>query len=127
MRKDAIVVCARYLSVSALTVTLASLLLFHRGFDGRMAMRCGYAPVKIACGSEQRRERERYQRLKTSDSVLTREAAGVKTGLFSRATASRELCTVIDTVSMRARTPPRSPIRARATHGLVWVGAARLA
>ena len=100
-------------------LTLASLLLFHRGFDGRMAMRRGYAPVKTACESEQRHERERYHRLKKSDSVLTRETAGVKTGLFSRATASSEPCTMIDTVWMQARTPPRSPIRARATKCLL--------
>ena len=58
-------------------------------------MRRGYAPVKTACESEQRheRDRERYHRLKKSDSVLTRETAGVKTGLFSRATASSEPCT----------------------------------
>ncbi len=84
-----------------------------------MAMRRGYAPVKTACESEQRHERERYHRLKKSDSVLTRETAGVKTGLFSRATASSEQCTVIDTVWMRARTLPRSPIRARATKCLL--------
>ena len=46
-------------------LTLAPLLLFHRGFDGRIAVRRGYAPVKTACESEQRRERERCKRLKT--------------------------------------------------------------
>ena len=60
-----------------------------------------------------------------SDSFLTREAAGVKTRLFSRATASRERCTVVDAVSMRARTPPRSPIRARATKCLLGDDASR--
>ena len=73
-----------------------------------------HVPVKTACESEKALSVQRYMRRKNSDSFLTREAAGVKTRLFSRATASRERCTVVDTVSMRARTPPHSLIRARA-------------
>ena len=82
-------------------------------------------PVKTACESEQTLSVQRYMRRKNSDSFLTREAAGVKTRLFSRATASRERCTAVDAVSMRARTPRRSPIRARATKCLLGDDASR--
>ena len=78
-----------------------------------------HVAVKTACESDQTLSVQRYQRRKTSDSFLTCEAAGVKTRLFLRATASRERCTAVDTVSMRARTPHRSPIRARATKYLL--------
>ena len=100
-------------------LTLARLLLFHRRLHG-VTHTCRLRdPVKTACESEQTLSFQRYMRRKNSDSFLTREAAGVKTRLFSRATASRERCTVVDAVSMRARTPPRSPIRARATKCLL--------
>ena len=100
-------------------LTLARLLLFHRRLHGHMRASRAHVPVKTACESEQTLSFQRYMRRKNSDSFLTREAAGVKTRLFSRATASRERCTAVDAVSMRARTPPRSPIRARATKCLL--------
>ena len=106
-------------------LTLARLLLFHRRLHGYMRASRAHVPVKTACESEQTLSVQRYQRRKNSDSFLTREAAGVKTRLFSRATASRERCTAVDAVSMRARTPPRSPIRARATKCLLGDDASR--
>ena len=101
------------------------LLLFHRRLHGSLRTTRAQGPVKTACESEQTQSVQRYMRRKNSDSFLTREAVGVKTRLFLRATASRERCTVVDTVSMRARTPPRSPIRARATKCLLGDDASR--
>ena len=106
-------------------LTLARLLLFHRRLHGTLRTTRAEGPVKTACESEQTLSVQRYMRRKNSDSFLTREAAGVKTRLFSRATASRERCTAVDAVSMRARTPPRSPIRARATKCLLGDDASR--
>ena len=48
-----------------------------------------------------------------------------KSGLLPRTTAVRERCTVVDTVSMRARTPLHSPIRARDQKCLPGGGARR--
>ena len=48
-----------------------------------------------------------------------------KSPIFPRTTAVRERCTVVDTVSMRARTPLHSPIRARDQKCLPGGGARR--
>ena len=81
-----------------------------------------HVPVKTACESEQTQSVQRYMRRKNS--FLTREAVGVKRlqdpTLLARNGIKRAMYRGrYGTVSMRARTPPRSPIRARATKCLL--------
>ena len=77
-----------------------------------------HLPVKTACESEQTLSVQRYMRLKNCEtrsiSKGGRWPCWIRFRLLPRPTALGERCSVLDTVSKRARTPPRSPIRARA-------------
>ena len=77
-----------------------------------------HVPVKTACESEQTLSVQRYMRLKNCEtrsiSKGGRWPCWIRFRLLPRPTALGERCSVLDTVSKRARTPPRSPIRARA-------------
>ena len=99
-------------------LTLARLLLFHRRLHGRLRTCRAQAPVKTACESEQTLSVQRYMRLKNCEtrsiSKGGRWPCWIRFRLLPRPTALGERCSVLDTVSKRARTPPRSPIRARA-------------
>ena len=99
-------------------LTLARLLLFHRRLHGSLRTCRAQGPVKTACESEQTLSVQRYMRLKNCEtrsiSKGGRWPCWIRFRLLPRPTALGERCSVLDTVSKRARTPPRSPIRARA-------------
>ena len=99
-------------------LTLARLLLFHRRLHGSSRTCRERGPVKTACESEQTLSVQRYMRLKNCEtrsiSKGGRWPCWIRFRLLPRPTALGERCSVLDTVSKRARTPPRSPIRARA-------------
>ena len=98
-------------------LNVPSLLLFHRRLDGHLGTARAQVPAKTACESGQTQSAQRYMRLKNCELRFQWRGSEwpcwIRFRLLSRATALSERCSMIDKASKRARTPPRSPIRAR--------------
>ena len=81
------------------------------------------ATVKVALASEQTRERERVPEFKTRRQRFVWRSAGwppkTLTRHLPRALPLKERFTMVDTVPKATRTPPRVPIRARASECLL--------
>ena len=99
------------------------MLLVHRHLDSGTHDLILRATVKVALASEQTREQERVPEIKIRRQRTIRSRARwpskALAWLALRATPLKERITVVDTVPKATHTPPRVPIRARASESLL--------